>query len=103
VDVDQAGDDELAARVECRARRSADRRLDGGNAASRDADVANGVEPQRRVDDAAAFDDEVDDEVEAGRLGCKPPHAGQQRGAGRRPHELASIHRRSPRRPVARA
>ena len=37
----------------------AERGLDGGDSAGRDADVADGVEPQRRIDDAPASDDEV--------------------------------------------
>ena len=59
MDVDQAGHDELAARVERRGRLGGERGLDGGDSAGRDADVADGVEPQRRIDDAPAFDDEV--------------------------------------------
>ena len=59
MDVDQAGHDELAARVERCGRLGGERGLDGGDSAGRDADVAHGVEPKRRVDDAPAFDDEV--------------------------------------------
>ena len=59
MDVDQAGHDELAARVERRGRLGGERGFDGRDSAGRDADVADGVEPQRRIDDAPAFDDEV--------------------------------------------
>ena len=60
VDVDQARHDELAAGVERRGALGRERGLDGRDSARRDADVAHGVEPQRRVDDAPAFDDEVE-------------------------------------------
>ena len=59
VDVNQAGDDELAARVDDIRGVGGDVGLDRGNAASRDGDVANRVEPHGRIDDAPAPDQQV--------------------------------------------
>ena len=92
MDVDQAGHDELAARVERCGRLGGERGLDGRDSAGRDADVANGVEPQRRIDDAPAFDDEV---VAAG-LRAEPSYSREQRRARGGVNELASIHGRPP-------
>ena len=93
MDVDQSGHDELAARVERCGRLGGERGFDGGDSAGRDADVAHGVEPERRIDDAPAFDDEV---VAAG-LRAEPACCREQRRARGGVHELASIHGRSPR------
>ena len=92
MDVDQAGHDELAARVERRGRLGGERGFDGGDSAGRDADVADGVEPQRRVDDAPASDDEV---IARG-LRAEPARSREQRRARGGIDELASIHCRSP-------
>ena len=93
VDVDEAGHDELAARVERCGGLGRERRFDGRDSAGSDADVAHGVEPQRRVDDAPA----LDDEVVTARLRARAvlPRREQRRARGG-VHELASIHRRSP-------
>ncbi len=98
MDVDQAGNDELAARIERCGRRGADRGLHGGDAPGRDADVADGVEPQRRIDDPAAADDEVVPRA----LGPEPAARGQQCGARGRAEKLASIHWRTPASAIAR-
>ena len=59
MDVDQARDDELAARIDGVGGVSRDVGLDGGDAASRDRHVADRVEPDGRIDDAPAPDDQV--------------------------------------------
>src|ERR1700719_3334252 len=59
MDVEQTGDDELAARVDgvCRVTRNGG--LDRGDAASRDGHVAHRIEPNGRVDHPPALDDHV--------------------------------------------
>ncbi len=99
MDVDQSGHDELAARVERCGRLGGERGFDRRDSAGRDADVANGVEPQRRVDDSPAFDDEV---IAAG-LRAEPSYSREQRRARGGVHELASIHGRSPHAAMRRA
>src|SRR5688572_23224153 len=97
MDVDQAGNHELAARIERRRRWGTDRGLDGDNAAPDDGDVPDGVEPQRRIDDTTAANQKVIPSA----LRPEPAGPADQCGAGGRgcPDELASIHCRAPPRP----
>jgi hypothetical protein len=60
VDVDQAGNDDLAARIDRVGGLGLEIRFDGGDAAGSDRDVANGVESERGVDDAAAANNQVE-------------------------------------------
>ena len=60
VDVDQARDDDLAARVDgLGGAVGRDVGLDGRDAAARDRHVADRVEPERGIDDAPALDDQI--------------------------------------------
>ena len=59
VDVNQAWNDELAARIDDVDRAAHDVGFHRGNAAARNRHVADGVEPDRGIDDAAARDEQV--------------------------------------------
>ena len=59
MDIDQARDDELAARIDAVSGVTRDVRLDGGDPPSRDRHVADGVEPDRGIDDTSAPDNQV--------------------------------------------
>src|SRR6185369_16132739 len=94
VDVDEPGHDELAARIDCRGRLACDAGLDRCDPALHDPDIARGVEPQRRIDHAAALDHEIETRVdrEHARAEC---HGRRCRRRGRT--EFTSIeHRSSP-------
>ena len=90
VNIEQARDDHLAAGVDRDRGVAGDLGLDGGDAAAGDGDVADGVEPEGRVDDAAA----PDDEIEASLCGKAVSETSQQRRArGDGPHKLTPVHR----------
>src|ERR1700722_7749096 len=59
VDVEQTGDDELAARVDSVRCVTRDSGFHGGDAASRDFHVADRIEPHGRIDHPPALDDQV--------------------------------------------
>ena len=59
VDINQPGDDELAARIDDVARVGHDPGLHRGDAAARNRHIADCVEPNRGIDDAAARDEQV--------------------------------------------
>jgi len=87
VDVDEPRHHELAARVEHARGLCRQRRLDRGDTAARDTDVAHAVKAQRWVDHAAAFDQQI----EAPRLRERAGDGQSEgRAGGRARHEIAS-------------
>ncbi len=77
VDVDPAGRDDPAARVEdLRGIARGDARLDRADAAALDADVGHAIHTARRIDHAAAFHDEVVARRGGAELRCDRDRAG---------------------------
>ena len=77
VDVDQARRDDLAARIDRFGGVARDVGLDRRDVAASDRHVADGIEPDRRIDDAPALDNQIVGRRERIR------NAGEQRGAAR--------------------
>ncbi|MGH6740577.1 MAG: hypothetical protein ACREDY_16385 [Bradyrhizobium sp.] len=76
MNIEEAGDDQFAARVERVGCVACDVGLDSGDAASRDCHIAYRIETDGWVDHASALDDQVVLRRESSR------HAGEHHGAG---------------------